>query len=97
MEDIYKLKHLIQKGNLMCNLDLKGAYFSVPSDQNLRKFLRFLWKGTLYEFRTWSSTSDVYKVIENSNLTPEKNQHQNDDMFERYIDFESHNTRSLHE
>ena len=34
----------------MCKLDLKDAYFHVPLDQNLRKFVRFQWNGTLYEF-----------------------------------------------
>ena len=34
----------------MCKLDLKDAYFSVPLDRNSRKFVRFQWKGTLYEF-----------------------------------------------
>ena len=34
----------------MCKLDLKDAYFSVPLDRNSRKFIRFQWKGTLYEF-----------------------------------------------
>ena len=43
------------------------------------------------------STTGVYKVIENSNLTPEKNQHQSDNIFGRYVEFELHNTRSSHE
>ena len=34
----------------MCKLNLKDAYFSVPLDRNSRKFARFQWKGTLYEF-----------------------------------------------
>ena len=40
------------------------------------------------------STKGVYKVIENSNLSPE---YQSDNIFGRYVDFESHNTRSSHE
>ena len=38
----------------------------------------------------------VYKVIENSDLTHEKNQKQNDNIFGRYVYFEPHNTKSLH-
>ena len=34
----------------MCKLDLKDTHFSVPLDQNSRKFLKCQWKGTLYEF-----------------------------------------------
>ena len=44
------LKHLIQERDWMCKLDLKYAYFSVPLDRNSRKFVRFQWKGALYEF-----------------------------------------------
>ena len=36
----------------------------------------------------------VYKVIANSNLIPEKNQHQRDNIFGQYVDTESPNTRS---
>ena len=48
-------------------------------------------------FWTRPSTKGVYKVIENLNLSPEKNQHQSDNIFGRYVDIESHNTRSSHE
>ena len=50
-------------------------------------------------FWTRPSTKGVYKVIENSNLSPEKDQYQNQsgNIFGRYIDFESHSTRSSHD
>ena len=47
-------------------------------------------------FWTRSSTTGVYKVIENFNVSPEKNQHQIDNIFWRYVDFESHNWKSSH-
>ena len=50
LEGLSQLKHIIQEGDWMCKLDLKDAYFSVPLDRNSRKFVRFQWKGTLYEF-----------------------------------------------
>ena len=50
MEGLSQLKHLIQEGDGMCKLDLKDAYFSEPLDRHSRKFVRFQWKGTLYEF-----------------------------------------------
>ena len=40
------------------------------------------------------TTAGVYKVIENSNLNPEKNQHQSNHTFGRYINFELHNTKN---
>ena len=48
-------------------------------------------------FWTRPSTKGVYKVTENSNLVPEKNQHQTDNIFGRYVDFESQKTRISHE
>ena len=47
-------------------------------------------------FWTRPSTKGVYKVIENFNLSHEKNQHQRNNIFGRYVDFELHNTRSSH-
>ena len=35
----------------MGSIDLKDAYYSVPVRKEDRKFLRFRWKGTLFQFR----------------------------------------------
>ena len=40
-EGLSLLKHIIQEGDWMCQLDLKDAYLSVPLDQNSTKFVRF--------------------------------------------------------
>ena len=47
----------------------------------------------------WSrrSTKGVYKIAKNNNLSPENNQHQGDDVFGEYVDFESRNTKSSQE
>ena len=50
MEGIHMLKDLLRKGDFMVKIDLKDAYFTVPVWQNHQKFLRFLWKETMYEF-----------------------------------------------
>ena len=50
MEGLKDVKNLLRKGDWMCKLDLKDAYFSVPVNPRSRKLIRFLWKGTLYEF-----------------------------------------------
>ena len=34
----------------MASIDLKDAYYSVPIISTDRKFLKFEWKGTLYQF-----------------------------------------------
>ena len=44
-----------------------------------------------------SNTKGVYKVIENSNLSSEKDQCQSDNIFGQYVDFELHNTRNSHQ
>ena len=50
MEGLRDLKHLLRPGDLMIKLDLKNAYWSVPINKNHRKFMRFQWKGQLWEF-----------------------------------------------
>ena len=43
------------------------------------------------------NTKNVYKVIENSNFSSEKDQCQSDNIFGRYVDFELPNTRNSHQ
>ena len=101
MEGPSRLKHIMHGGDWMCKLELKDAYFSLPLDRNSRTFFSFQWKGTLRVhvplFWTGPNTKGVVKVIENSNLSPEKDHYQSDNIFGRYVDFESHNTRSPNE
>ena len=51
MENIHCLKTLILKGDFMTNIDLKDAYLSVRIHERSQKFLRFIWKGTSYQWR----------------------------------------------
>ena len=44
------LRDLLRKGDFMIKIDLRDAYFTVPVWRNHQKFLRFLWKETMYEF-----------------------------------------------
>ena len=41
-----------------------------------------------YEHDCTTSTTGINKVIENSNLTPRKNQHQSDNIFGPYVDLQ---------
>ena len=50
MENIESVKQLLRTGDFMATIDLKDAYFSIPIDIRDRKYLRFLWNNTLYEF-----------------------------------------------
>ena len=44
------LRNLLKKGDFMVKLDFKDAYFTVPVWLGHQKYLRFLWKETLWEF-----------------------------------------------
>ena len=90
MERLSLLKHLTQEGDCMCPIGstLKEIHKISVEGDSLQVHVLVFW--------TRLSTTDIYKVIENSNLSPEKNQHHNN-IFGQYVDFESHNTRSSHE
>ena len=45
------LKTLHSPGDFITNIDLTDAYLSVPIQESSRKFLRFIWKGTCYQFK----------------------------------------------
>ena len=51
MEHIMTILPLIKRNMFMTSLDLKDAYFSLPIAKSSRKYLRFLWKGQLYEYQ----------------------------------------------
>lgn len=50
MEDARTASKLVHRGNYAATLDLKDAYYLLPIQSSHRKYLRFMFKGTLYEF-----------------------------------------------
>lgn len=50
MEDIRTAINILEKNDFMCSIDLKDAYFLIPVSQSDRKYLRFIYNGTTYEF-----------------------------------------------
>ena len=42
----------IRKGDWMVSIDLKDAYFHIPIHPDSRKYLRFVWKGRVWQFRS---------------------------------------------
>lgn len=50
MEGINMLRDVLRKDDYMVKLDLRDAYFTVPVWINHQKYLRFLWKDTMWEF-----------------------------------------------
>ena len=45
-----QLPSVLQKGDFLCKIDLQDAYLSIPVAKKARVYLRFLWKGKLYQF-----------------------------------------------
>ena len=41
----------LRQGDWMVSVDLRDAYFQIPIHPESRKFLRFVWKGSVYQFR----------------------------------------------
>ena len=50
MDTLKTVLNLIDKDCFLASLDLKDAYYSVPVARDDRKYLRFLWRGRLYQF-----------------------------------------------
>lgn len=50
MEDLRSAVQLLSPSAYMACIDLKDAYFAVPVDKSSRKYFRFSFEGTLYQF-----------------------------------------------
>ena len=51
MHSLQTAKNMMRRDCWMGSIDLKDAYYSVPITEEHRRFLRFRWKGKLYQFR----------------------------------------------
>ena len=50
MDNVWSAIRLMNPGCYMASIDLKDAYYSVPLHQQYQMFLKFWWKGKLYQF-----------------------------------------------
>ena len=50
MDTLFHVIQLMTPGCFMASVDLKDAYYSIPVAQEDRKYLRFVWENTLYQF-----------------------------------------------
>ena len=50
MEGLHCVKFFLEQDELLCKIDLKEAYFSVPLNKNSQRFVRFQRSDKLYEF-----------------------------------------------
>merc|ERR1711895_49616 len=51
MENVQTVRKWFQKGSMCAGLDLKDSFLHVPISAQVKKFLRFKWKGKLYEWQ----------------------------------------------
>lgn len=50
MDTLSTITNLMTKNCFMASVDLKDAYYSIPVHQMHRKYLKFVWNQTLYQF-----------------------------------------------
>ena len=50
MEGLHLLKGILEQGDYQYKLDLKDAYFCVSLNKQSRKYVRFEWEDSVYEF-----------------------------------------------
>ena len=79
MEGLLLLKEMLLPGDKMCKIDLKDAYFAIPLSVKSRKYVRFQWKGFLYEFFL-----PLLRAFSSSSLSLEKTQCKNNNLPRRH-------------
>src|SRR6478735_4438048 len=52
MEGVPALRHIIEKDNLMCKLDLKDAYVVVPIHPAFQQYLTFKHQEVVYQYKS---------------------------------------------
>ena len=50
MEGVSVMKGMVRKGDYFTKLDLQDAYLTIPIHSDDRKFLQFMWDGSLFQF-----------------------------------------------
>ena len=50
MEGVSVMKGMVRKGDYFTKIDLQDAYLTIPIHSDDRKFLQFMWEGSLFQF-----------------------------------------------
>ena len=51
MESLKQALHMIRPGTYLGSIDIKDAFYSVPIHESHKKYLKFMWKGDMLQFR----------------------------------------------
>ena len=90
MEGLFLLKKILQKNDYMCKIDLKDASFAVSLHSSSLKYIRFKWKGNLYQFSMpflWLqfSSKGIHKTNEDPDFCHAEIECETDDISRRYF------------
>ena len=55
MENLSTATQMVTEGCFMASVDLRHAYYSVPVKPPFRKYLKFKWKGRLYQYTCFAN------------------------------------------
>ena len=50
MQDLKEILKLVERNCYRAALDIKDVYYSIPVEESFQKYLKFVWKGILYQF-----------------------------------------------
>ena len=81
---------MLKKGDYMCKLDLKDAYFSLPLNPRGQGALQV----SLPLFRTRRSTKNFYKITQNSSFSVASPEHTNYNSLGRHVVDRPYNRRN---
>ena len=51
METLSQALHMVRRGTYLASIDIKDAFYSVPIRASHKKYLKFMWRGDMLQFR----------------------------------------------
>jgi len=73
IDTLQSILKLVTPGCYMATINLNDAYYSVPVAQEHRKYLRFVWRSTLYQYTCFSDgLSSAPRLLTNLMLCASK-------------------------
>ena len=86
MEGFQNLRYLLQEGDYLCKLDLKGGYYFLLLQKNSRKYIRLRWSETQTNFCAYVLAWVLpHETIKNPNFHFAQHEFKNDYLHGRHI------------